>query len=48
MRRELANQKEKVLQLQYELVRAKMKMTEAVVEAKQMLREVEASKPGGA
>ena len=48
MRRELADQKEKVLQLQDELARAKLKLIEAVVEAKQKLREVEVSKPGGA
>ena len=48
MRRELANQKEKVLQLQDELARAKFKLAEAVVEAKLKLREMEVSKPEGA
>ena len=48
MRRELAKQKEKVLQLQDELARAKLKLTEAVMEAKLKLREVEVSKPEGA
>ena len=45
MRRDLANQKEKVLKLQDELAMAKLKLTEAVVEAKQRLRKVGATKP---
>ena len=48
MRRELADQKEKVLRIQQELARAKLKLTEAIEEAKEKLRQVEASKPGGA
>ena len=35
VRNELADQKEKVAHLQEELVRAKLKLTEAVMEAKQ-------------
>ena len=46
----MANQKEKVLQLQDELARAKLKLAEAVLVAKEQLREVEAfkSEPKGA
>ena len=48
VRNELADQKKKVAHLQEELVRAKLKLTEAVTEAKQKLREVEVLNPGGA
>ena len=48
VRNELADQKEKVVHLQEELVRAKLKLTEAVMEAKQKLGEVEVLNPGGA
>ena len=48
VRNELADQKKKVAHLQEELVRAKLKLTEAVMEAKQKLREVEVLNPGGA
>ena len=41
MRNELADQKKKVAHLQEELVRAKEKLTEAVMEAKQKSGEVE-------
>ena len=48
MRNELADQKKKVAHLQEELVRAKLKLTEAFMEAKQKLGEVEVLNPGGA
>ena len=48
MKRELADQKKKVLRLQEELARAKLKLTEVVGEAKEKLRQAEVSKPGGA
>ena len=48
MKRELADQKKKVLRLKEELARAKLKLIEAVVEAKEKLKQVEVSKPGGA
>ena len=41
VRKELADQKKKVAHLQEELVRAKLKLTEAVMEAKQKSGEVE-------
>ena len=49
VRRELAEQKEKVQHLKAELVRAKSKVAAAVVEVrKAKMREVEALGPGGA
>ena len=48
MKRELADQKKKVLRLQEELARAKLKLKEVVGEAKEKLRQAEVSKPGGA
>ena len=48
MKRELADQKKKVLRLQEELARAKLKLTEVVGEAKEKLRQAGVSKPGGA
>ena len=48
VRKELADQKKKVAHLQEELVRAKLKLTEAVMKAKQKLGEVEVLNPGGA
>ena len=48
MKRELADQKKKVLRLKEELARAKLKLTEAAVEAKEKLKQAEVSKPGGA
>ena len=45
---ELADQKKKVAHLQEELVRAKLKLTEAFMEAKQKLGEVEVLNLGGA
>ena len=49
VRRELAEQKEKVQHLKAELSRAKSKVAEAVVEvSKAKMREVEVLGPGGA
>ena len=48
VRNELADQKKKVAHLQEELVRAKEKLTEAVIEGKKMLGEVDVLNPGGA
>ena len=48
VKRELADQKKKVLRLQEELARAKLKLTGVVGEAKEKLRQAGVSKPGGA
>ena len=49
VRRELAEQKEKVQHLKAELAKAKSKMAKSVVEVrKARMREVEALGPGGA